>query len=224
MGIARPPMQANFPPAPMGPPQVGMMPQRPPVQGPPPPGHPVGLPPPANIGMPPNMMPPQPGPPPPGMHPPVNIGPPMGPPLQAPAPHVNPAFFPPNSQPMPMGGPPRGVPLQIQQVPPADPYGRPPVTYPPAESYSRPLPDSRHDPMIPQISEVEFDEILQRNKTVSSSAISRAVQDASAGDYANAIETLVTAISLIKGSKIANDDRCRILITSLAGHFARHRI
>lgn len=37
--------------------------------------------------------------------------------------------------------------------------------------------------MIPQISEVEFDEILQRNKTVSSSAISRAVQDASAGEW-----------------------------------------
>jgi cleavage and polyadenylation specificity factor subunit 6/7 len=82
------------------------------------------------------------------------------------------------------------------------------------------------------VSEAEFEEILQRNKTVSSSAISRAVQDASAGnclmimfykcadcsspgDYASAIETLVTAISLIKQSKIANDDRCKILISSL---------
>ena len=36
-------------------------------------------------------------------------------------------------------------------------------------------------PSAPAISEVEFEEILQRNKTVSSSAISRAVQDASAG-------------------------------------------
>lgn len=35
------------------------------------------------------------------------------------------------------------------------------------------------------------------------------------GDYASAIETLVTAISLIKQSKIANDDRCKILISSL---------
>ena len=57
--------------------------------------------------------------------------------------------------------------------------------------------------------------LFQRNKTVSSSAISRAVQDAAAGDYASAIETLVTAISLIKQSKIANDDRCKILINSL---------
>ena len=35
------------------------------------------------------------------------------------------------------------------------------------------------------------------------------------GEYASAIETLVTAISLIKQSKIANDDRCKILISSL---------
>lgn len=36
-----------------------------------------------------------------------------------------------------------------------------------------------------------------------------------AGEYASAIETLVTAISLIKQSKVANDDRCKILISSL---------
>jgi cleavage and polyadenylation specificity factor subunit 6/7 len=35
---------------------------------------------------------------------------------------------------------------------------------------------------LPQLSDAEFDEILQRNKTVSSSAISRAVQDASSGE------------------------------------------
>jgi len=34
------------------------------------------------------------------------------------------------------------------------------------------------------LSEAEFEEILQRNKTVSSSAISRAVQDASSGSPA----------------------------------------
>ena len=42
-----------------------------------------------------------------------------------------------------------------------------------------------HEPPAPSISEAEFDEILQRNKTVSSSAISRAVQDASAGKNIN---------------------------------------
>jgi cleavage and polyadenylation specificity factor subunit 6/7 len=65
------------------------------------------------------------------------------------------------------------------------------------------------------ISEAEFDEIMSRNRTVSSSAIARAVQDAAAGEYASAIETLVTAISLIKQSKVAHDDRCRILVSSL---------
>ena len=35
------------------------------------------------------------------------------------------------------------------------------------------------------------------------------------GEYASAIETLVTAISLIKQSKVAQDDRCKILISSL---------
>merc|ERR1719397_1622673 len=53
------------------------------------------------------------------------------------------------------------------------------------------------------------------NRTVSSSAIARAVQDAANGEYASAIETLVTAISLIKQSKVAGDDRCKILISSL---------
>lgn len=35
------------------------------------------------------------------------------------------------------------------------------------------------------------------------------------GEYASAIETLVTASSLIKQSKVAHDDRCKILISSL---------
>ncbi|ELT93658.1 hypothetical protein CAPTEDRAFT_113017 [Capitella teleta] len=99
-----------------------------------------------------------------------------------------------------------------------DPYGRSSSdTYnrpPPSDHYSR-SDSHRHESSAPAVSEAEFEEILQRNKTVSSSAISRAVQDASSGDYASAIETLVTAISLIKQSKIANDDRCKILISAL---------
>lgn len=43
----------------------------------------------------------------------------------------------------------------------------------------------------------------------------RAVSDAAAGEYSSAIETLVTAISLIKQSKVAHDERCKILISSL---------
>ena len=87
----------------------------------------------------------------------------------------------------------------------------------------------------PAISEAEFEEVMGRNRTVSSSAIARAVNDAAtgnrtvdlmtlirfnltqfvAGDYGSAIETLVTAISLIKQSKVAHDERCKILVSSL---------
>jgi len=73
-----------------------------------------------------------------------------------------------------------------------------------------------HEVHVPHgLSEPEFEEIMSRNRTVSSSAIARAVQDAAAGEYASAIETLVTAISLIKQSKVAGDDRCKILVSSL---------
>ncbi len=66
-----------------------------------------------------------------------------------------------------------------------------------------------------KMNDLEFQEALEKNRIVSSTAISRAVQDASMGQYASAIETLVTAISLIKQSKIANDERCKIFVSSL---------
>uniref|UniRef100_A0AC35EZS6 RRM domain-containing protein n=1 Tax=Panagrolaimus sp. PS1159 TaxID=55785 RepID=A0AC35EZS6_9BILA len=65
------------------------------------------------------------------------------------------------------------------------------------------------------LSNHEFEEIMSRNHTVSSSAISRAVSDAATGDYRSAIETLLTAISLIKQSRVAKHDRCKALISSL---------
>ncbi|GAB1610325.1 cleavage and polyadenylation specificity factor subunit 6-like [Argonauta hians] len=161
--------------------------------------------------------------------PPVSAPPPGHPP--APAPHVNPAFFPPQHGQPPPAGP--MIPVgQFETLPPfLDPDVKFHTNHPPhsqpGEMYVRPPPPAaypndpygrppeRHESASPAISEQEFEEIFQRNKTVSSSAISRAVQDASAGDFASAIETLVTAISLIKQSKIAGDDRCKILISSL---------
>ncbi|CAH1786284.1 unnamed protein product, partial [Owenia fusiformis] len=209
--------------------------ERPPAfggPGGPPPGHPGG-PPIGHPGGPPQQGPPG-GVPPPQMRPPPQAQGPPGIPMQpglppghpgaaAPQPHVNPAFFPPQAQP-PQGAPvdqygrPVPVPGPDPNARPVDPYMRPsaPVGYPGpgpgGDPYGRP---ERHEPPAPAMSEQEFEEILQRNKTVSSSAISRAVQDASAGEYASAIETLVTAISLIKQSKISNDDRCKILVSSL---------
>ncbi|KAI9554345.1 hypothetical protein GHT06_019617 [Daphnia sinensis] len=113
--------------------------------------------------------------------------------VQQPAPHVNPAFFPP-----PVAAPPPGFPPPIGQPPPFITDTRPP-----------------HTNDAPSVSEAEFEEVMGRNRTVSSSAIARAVADASTGDYASAIETLVTAISLIKQSKVAHDERCKILVSSL---------
>ncbi|XP_029820469.1 cleavage and polyadenylation specificity factor subunit 7 [Manacus vitellinus] len=56
---------------------------------------------------------------------------------------------------------------------------------------------------------------MNRNRAISSSAISKAVSGASAGDYSNAIETLLTAIAVIKQSRVAGDERCRVLLSSL---------
>ncbi|XP_041366010.1 cleavage and polyadenylation specificity factor subunit 6-like isoform X2 [Gigantopelta aegis] len=208
------PRMGPGPPPPLrGPP--GMQdPRRPPPVRPewnqrlPAPFHNAGPPPPQPVP-PPGLRPPMSGPP---QMPPVTGGPPPGPmphPGGPPttAPHVNPAFFPPPHTRAPPPGP-------VVTLQPGDPYGRPPPTaYPPSDPYGRPA--ERHEPPPPALSEQEFEEIFQRNKTVSSSAINRAVQDASAADFASAIETLVTAISLIKQSKIAGDDRCKILISSL---------
>ncbi|RWS23477.1 cleavage and polyadenylation specificity factor-like protein, partial [Leptotrombidium deliense] len=141
-----------------------------------------------------SAMPPR--PPVPGM-PPVVGGPHPGP-----APHVNPAFFQPQHQGVPSG-----------QA--ADPYSRVPGgpnQY--CGDFRGPM-GGGDGSLGPPISDGEFEEQINKNRAVSSSAISRAVADASAGDYANAIETLVTAISLIKQSKVASDERCKILVSSL---------
>ncbi|XP_014291854.1 cleavage and polyadenylation specificity factor subunit 6 isoform X1 [Halyomorpha halys] len=152
----------------------------------------------------------------PGMHQP-------GPPPPRPAPPMQ--GMPPNQNP---GGP------YFQQAPPPRPpppgpsmdFGPPPPQarphHPPMQQYpmggQQPPPQQQQLVSMdkqPQFSEIEFEEIMSRNRTVSSSAISRAISDAATGEFSSAIETLGTAISLIKQSKISNDDRCKILISSL---------
>ncbi|NXS57115.1 CPSF7 factor, partial [Brachypteracias leptosomus] len=80
---------------------------------------------------------------------------------------------------------------------------------------SFPSSSSTLGPPPPPVSEGEFEEIMNRNRAISSSAISKAVSGASAGDYSDAIETLLTAIAVIKQSRVANDERCRVLLSSL---------
>lgn len=123
--------------------------------------------------------------------------------MHGPAPHVNPAFF---------GGQPQ------------DPYNRSGSSSAPygsshSNDYGRPSHVSSQasgdSMMMSQISENEFEELMSKNRHVSSNAITRAVSDASVGDFSSAIETLVTAISLIKQSKVSGDERCKILVSSL---------
>lgn len=52
-----------------------------------------------------------------------------------------------------------------------------PQTIPPVQA-----PFAEQQPIHPQMSETEFEEIMTRNRTVSSSAIARAVSDAAAGE------------------------------------------
>ncbi|WKY05667.1 hypothetical protein Q1695_006120 [Nippostrongylus brasiliensis] len=78
------------------------------------------------------------------------------------------------------------------------------------------FPGVQQQPPVPgTMNDVEFEEIMNRNRTVASSAISRAVADAASGDVKSATETILTAISLIKQSRVAQDDRCRVLVASL---------
>ncbi|XP_044868733.1 cleavage and polyadenylation specificity factor subunit 7 isoform X3 [Mauremys mutica] len=160
------------------------------------------------MALPPPPMPPPPPlsssfgvpPPPPGIHyqhlmpPPPRLPPHLAvPPPGAvpPALHLNPAFFPPPNAAL---------------APPLD-------TYKTSAAYNHSSRDL--GPLLPPVSEAEFEEIMNRNRAISSSAISKAVSGASAGDYSDAIETLLTAIAVIKQSRVANDERCRVLISSL---------
>ncbi|XP_029000851.1 cleavage and polyadenylation specificity factor subunit 7-like [Betta splendens] len=61
----------------------------------------------------------------------------------------------------------------------------------------------------------DFEDLMNRNRAVASSAITKAVSGATAGDLRVAMETLLTAIAIIKQSRVYGDDRCQALVTSL---------
>lgn len=91
---------------------------------------------------------------------------------QGPAPHVNPAFF----QPQHQQGPPQNDPYRM-----GGGQGGPPQ-YGGHGDYSRHM-GGGDGPMGPQVSDIEFEEIMNKNRTISSGAIARAVSDASAGKF-----------------------------------------
>ncbi|KAI6217460.1 RRM domain-containing protein [Aphelenchoides fujianensis] len=66
-----------------------------------------------------------------------------------------------------------------------------------------------------EVTPAEFNEIMERNRTVSSSAISRAMSDAAGGDVNSAIDTLQMAMQLIRQSRVGHTDACKALIGTL---------
>lgn len=128
-------------------------------------------------------------PPPPFPHMPPNIPPPMPPPLF----HPHPMHIP--SQPAPS--------LHVN-----------PAFFPPPQDGRSNQGYSQQKPP-PQNTDRDFEELMNRNKAVASSAISKAVSGATAGDLRVAMETLLTAIAIIKQSRVFGDERCQALVTSL---------
>ncbi|TDH17008.1 hypothetical protein EPR50_G00004030 [Perca flavescens] len=116
-------------------------------------------------------------PPPPFPHMPPNIPPPM--------PHH---LFPPH---------PVHVPIQ----PPPSLHVNPAFFTPAQDGHSsKAYSQQKH---TPQSTDRDFEELMNRNKAVASSAISKAVSGATAGDLRVAMETLLTAIAIIKQSRVA---------------------
>ncbi|XP_059208364.1 cleavage and polyadenylation specificity factor subunit 7-like [Centropristis striata] len=127
-------------------------------------------------------------------------------------------------------------PPPFPQMPPNFPPPMPPHLFPPHPVHvpSQPAPSLHINPAFftpahdahsskaysqqkhtPQRTDADFEELLNRNKAVASSAISKAVSGATAGDLRVAMETLLTAIAIIKQSRVYGDERCKALVTSL---------
>lgn len=66
-----------------------------------------------------------------------------------------------------------------------------------------------------QLSEEEIKETLDKNESISRSAMLKAAADAAGGDLRSAIDTLAKAISLISKSVIGSDERSRFFIAQL---------
>ncbi|XP_056134500.1 cleavage and polyadenylation specificity factor subunit 7-like isoform X2 [Lampris incognitus] len=66
-----------------------------------------------------------------------------------------------------------------------------------------------------QPSNPALEELINKNRAITSKAITKAVSGATSGDLRLAIETLLTAITGIKQSTVYEDQRCQALVTSL---------
>ncbi|KAM9461179.1 cleavage and polyadenylation specificity factor subunit 7-like [Clarias gariepinus] len=75
--------------------------------------------------------------------------------------------------------------------------------------------DNKRTGKFSQPGDGDFDELINRNRTIASSAITKAISAATSGDIRMAIETLYTATAVIKQSRVSYDKRCRVLVDSL---------
>ncbi|XP_077420562.1 cleavage and polyadenylation specificity factor subunit 7-like isoform X1 [Vanacampus margaritifer] len=131
--------------------------------------------------------------------------------------------FPPRSSPFP-GQPPPPFPPVPPNIPPPHLFPPPPFnapSHPPPSlhinpAYFAPAQDRhRSHAYAQQKGERDYEELLNRNRAVASSAITKAVTGATTGDLRVAMETLLTAIAIIKQSSVYRDERCQALVTSL---------
>ncbi|XP_070819118.1 cleavage and polyadenylation specificity factor subunit 7-like isoform X1 [Chaetodon trifascialis] len=159
---------------------------------------------------------------------------------QEPSPPPIPPLFPSNpcinrfpSLPSPFLG---QAPLPFPHMPPNIPQPLPPPLFPPLPYHAPSQPSSslHVNPAVftssqdghsskafsqqkhtCQSTDGDFEELMNRNRAVASSAITKAVSGATAGDLRVAMETLLTAIAIIKQSRVYGDERCQALVTSL---------
>jgi len=118
---------------------------------------------------------------------------------------------------MPPGFPPGATPGPMHPMPP-----RPGVA-PHINPAFIPQPEGSMQPIDPMtgaplqtagMNEADM-ESMRRNQAVASTAIQRAMTDANGGEFESGIETLVTAISLIKQSTTASSEPAQVLVQSL---------
>merc|ERR1712226_175584 len=124
------------------------------------------------------------------------------------APGMNvPPGFPPSS----MAGPMHPLPPRTGVAPHINPAFIPP----PADGGVPPVDPMTGAPLQTAGMNEQDIESMRRNQAVASTAIQRAMTDANAGEFESGIETLVTAISLIKQSTTANTEPAQVLVQSL---------
>uniref|UniRef100_UPI0037E94D15 cleavage and polyadenylation specificity factor subunit 7-like n=1 Tax=Semicossyphus pulcher TaxID=241346 RepID=UPI0037E94D15 len=118
--------------------------------------------------------------------------------------------MPPNIPPPPLFPPP---PLHVPSQPSPSLHINPAFFSPAQDGHSSKAYSQPNN--TPQSPNGDFEELMNRNRAVASSAITKAVSGATAGDLRVAMETLLTAIAIIKQSRVYADERCQALVTSL---------